>query len=176
MKTIKDVNFLPDYIQVKHLRTKKKVILFLCTFFALIITSGFLLIPKLVYGYYEREMYVVDSKLAQLSEVQRKVDILNELNNKKAKKASILNEVNNKQVRVTELIDTIKNAIPYNTSLKSYAVNDKNIIVSFEIHSPLEIIALITSLEELDIFEKVEANTFPIVDKTTNIGFNLKLK
>lgn len=176
MKIIKDINYLPDYILEKNLRTKKRLILTFWVFVCISVICGFLLAPMAIYGFYEIQIKNVNSQLTALASVEKKANELAEISDISNKKDSLLDRINGNQVRITELTAKIRNAIPYNVYMKSYMISEKNVTMSFAISSPLDTIELIRSLENLNIFEKVTISTFPIVDKSDVITFNLKLK
>ena len=97
MKIIKDVNLLPEYVYIKHERAKKRAIIFFGVVMFILVMVGLYLAPKFIYKNYEEEKQIIKLEIEALSDVQAKIDKLEEIESRKSRKKGALAKVKNEQ-------------------------------------------------------------------------------
>lgn len=173
---IKDINFLPENLIENNKRAQKNLGKFVIFTAIVLILAGLLVIPQIIYMYYDAQANSLDLQLKSLSEVQKKVNTLNDLKSQASRKTNAIEEITSSQTKVTEIANKIISGIPATVSLKNYSISGTDIGLSFMVDTPLETIDLIKSLEGLDMFEKVTIPSVSIIDKSDTITMSLKLK
>lgn len=173
---VKDLNFVPEYLLENEHSTRKQAIVLLSTVMGILVICSFVLIPKMILFYYQNAERNLDQEISKFNHVQEKIKEQSSISQNVSSKENIIKDIDATQIKVTEIIQKIKDGIPDNVYMRSYSISEKRINASFEINSPVDLVNLITSLEDMDLFSKVTVGTFPIVDKNEKIGINLELK
>lgn len=173
---IKDINFLPENMQENELKAAKAFLVGGVSALVLILLLLLAVGPKIVYKYYDVKRTQQREDLRKLSDIQKKVTQLEEINSNSNKKSQALVTINDAQIKVIDTISKISLGIPASVELKSYNITKDNVSLSFGVDTPLETIELLKGLENLNMFEKVDINSLSIADKAENLNFTLIFK
>lgn len=176
MRTAKDINFVPDYVFEKQLKAKKQAVTMFWAAICVVFVLGLFSAPKIAYKYYDMYVKKLDAQLLQLSDVREKVNLLSRVTADKEMKKNVLSNIDKDQIMITKLVSRIENVLPNNIEMKSYSLTQDMFNVSFKVYTPLEIIELMNRLESLNLFEKVDISSLPIVDTDYIVSFSLKFK
>ncbi len=75
------------------------------------------------------------------------------------------------------VLEKLTSAVPQNVKLSYFSTSDSgDISASYIINNPVEGTKLTGNLRKLNIFERVDTPSMPMVDRKTDVSFKLRLK
>lgn len=176
MRAIKDINFLPDYVLQRQVKAKRNATILAWVFVFAFMAGAFYLTPIQIRKYYVAQKNNELIKLSRLSDVQKKVNALEEFKRNMDKKKNVIGDINKKQVRVIANIDEINKKMPSGVILKNIKFTAKEFNTHYIVNTPLEVVDLLENLEKSDLYKKITIVSVPIVNKNTIVNIKLELK
>ena len=178
MKTpVKEINFIPDFVIKENQNKARLIMVAVGTVVFTLMAFAVYFIPEVRLSILSIQNENMNTEMKFLEDVK---EIKNKLENLEArvdKKKKALEDISRNEVDVVLLMEKLTAAAPQNVSLTFFSVSGpENINVQYIINNPVEASNLVDNLRKLDIFERVEMPSIPIVDRRTDVKFNLKLK
>lgn len=174
---VKEINFIPVFVIEERKRIARMIRVAIIT--AVITLAGFAIyfLPDIQISILKDTLRNYDTELNYLDDIKKIERKLKEVETKLTNKKKILEEINKEEVDIIFLIDKLSSARPPNVILTYLSIDkNKEVNVSYIVNNPVEATQLVNNLINLNIFEKVELPSIPLMDKKTDISFKLKLK
>lgn len=173
----KGINLIPDFMLKERHSAKRLFIVGLLTVVITLASYAVYIIPEMKIFTLGIQIENVNNELKAFKDLQVLDDKFKETKNKLDQKKEILKSITENEIDIMPLINKVLSAAPQNVFLSYLNVGEnKEISVSYIINNPVEANLLANNLRKLNMFEKVDMPSIPIVDRKMDISFKLKLK
>lgn len=172
----KDINFIPDFMMKEKNAVKRLFAVAVGTAIFTLVSFGVYFVPEIKIFTLTEQIKNADKEIEFYKDVEDLYKKMKATEEKLKKKKKIIDEISKNEIDVAVLMDKLISAEPQGVQMTYIKVNDKmEVSVSYVINNPIEANELVENLRNLNLFEQVNMPNIPIVDRRTDISFNLKL-
>lgn len=119
----------------------------------------------------------IENKISALSYVEKTISDLNNQKDFYETKIKYINQVENEEFDYMRIMDTLRKGLPKRVTIKSITLNNVEIAVVFNIkNSTIDVAELVVAINDMNIFENVEADQVKLDDSVSEASFNLKIR
>jgi type IV pilus assembly protein PilM len=172
----KDINF--SALSKVEKRTTNQLPIILTASFLLVVTMSWLL----TFYFYKTakkekyDSYLLDQEINKLIESSARYDELKEIEEKLDNKEEIEKFLQSINIDFSPYIEALRQGLPADTYVKTFRIDPLTIGASFIVDGTLDKVALVESINDIGIFEKVNIDTIKLDDTEKEVQLELTIK
>ena len=123
-----------------------------------------------------RDIIVVEDKISLLREISNQVSQLKTLKSKVEGQEKLQNLMKTSTRDPGPILEKLKDILPIGAVVNSFSLQEKALILSVSVPTPVDVARLWISLRDSGMFQEVDIQTISLQDKAQTLNFNLSLK
>lgn len=176
-------NIYNKKIDFKGLYKRKKVelsgngIIYTVGILSTVITITFILFNFLFINHYinKYNSSSMEEQVASLLPVESEVNRINSEKTEFQKKQTLSSYIEGDKVNFTAYIDALQKSLPSNISITSVSINKETIGLKLNINGALDRLKVVTSINDMAIFERIEIDSIKLDNSEREVNLNLKI-
>lgn len=168
-----EINLIPQDFLLRRQKKKEKYYIFIAM---VLITSSFVLLylyPEIMIRRYENRVSQVMTALVETEAEEKKYASLLAYKEELEEKIRITEEIEKNTISPIELLDRLATLLPRGVLVDSFSFNREKLNISFVVQNPVQVLELMTVLEELEIFHVEQPAVIPLMEREETVHFTL---